>query len=94
MKVEICAGAKCTLYGANSILDGLYDLQENLHSYPSVPEDAVLEIEAIPCRDYCKKGEHHIQPPIVFVDGDLVEEAKRSQVLEMVLTHLQNHSAE
>jgi NADH:ubiquinone oxidoreductase subunit E len=94
MKVEICAGAKCTLYGANSILDGLYDLQENLHSYPHVPADAVLEIEAIPCRDYCKKGEHHIQPPIVFVDGVLIEEAKRSQVLEMVLNQLQDDSVQ
>ena len=88
MKVQICTGSKCTFYGANNIIERLSELSENLHLYPGLPEDAVLELEVIPCDESCKKGNSKVAP-IVFVDGEKIERAKSSQIMEMVLNTLQ-----
>lgn len=89
MKVKVCTGAKCTFYGASNILDGLMDMQENLHKFPHIPEDVELIVEAIPCLNYCKRDEDRLKPPVVLVNGEVVAKAKSNQIMEIVLQNLQ-----
>lgn len=87
VKVQICTGAKCTYYGANSILDTMYGLQEDLHTYDQIPEDAEIEIELLQCQDICKE-EGYRPHPVVYVDGELIEDAKSSKVMAKVFNIL------
>ena len=88
MKVQVCTGSKCSFYGAQHILNSLFDLQENLHMYPGIREDAVLDIEMLPCRNLCKKGNHGVAP-VVYIDGEMIERAQAQQIMERVIDGLQ-----
>lgn len=86
MKVQICTGSNCVFYGANGIIERLMELQEDLHTYPGIPETAELELEMIPCQHFCKTSN---AAPVVFIEGQKVENAHSSQVMELILNTLQ-----
>lgn len=88
MKVQICTGAKCMFYGADNIIDRVLDLNENLSDYPGVPADARLDIEITPCNDHCKGKGRHVSP-VVYVDGEIIEKASSSALMERILNTLQ-----
>lgn len=93
MKVQICTGSKCTFYGASNIIERLTELRENLHLYPGIPEDAILDVEMIPCTKCCKQGNSEAAP-VVLVDGKKIERAKSQQLMEMILDALQEDMSE
>jgi len=88
MKVKICTGSKCTFYGASGIMDGLLQLQDDLPSIPGMPENAAFEVEAIPCRGFCRDGNHKIAP-VVYIDDERFDRASTQQIMEAVITRLQ-----
>ncbi|WP_019134229.1 (2Fe-2S) ferredoxin domain-containing protein [Kallipyga massiliensis] len=90
MDVKICTGAKCTLYGASGIIEQLEELQENLHEYPGIPADAVLNIEIIRCDRRCKEKK---VSPLVFVDDVAFENAKVPELMEAILNGLEKEKA-
>lgn len=87
VKVQVCTGARCTYYGANSILDSLDSFKEELHKYEQIPDDAEVEIEVLECQNYCKEDGHRPHP-VVYVDGQLVKDAKASKVTAEVFNKL------
>lgn len=86
MKVSVCTGSKCTFYGASHIIDCLLDMQGYLHELDNVREDAVLEVEVLPCQGFCKEGNHGVAP-VVYVDGEMIERAESQQIMEMVMNY-------
>ena len=86
MKVQICTGSKCTFFGASSIIDSVYDLHENIHEYPGIPEDAEFDIEIIPCQQYCI-GDYK-NAPVVYIDGELIKQAKSQEVMAQIIDKL------
>lgn len=92
MKVQICTGARCTYYGANSIIDLLYGFKEDLSTYEDIPRDAELDIELIPCSNYCKHKDRVV--PIVYIDGELIKNAKSHEIMERVFNGLKEDSDE
>lgn len=93
MKVQICTGTKCMFYGADNIIDRVVDLSENLSEYPGIPEDAQLDIEIIPCNDHCKGKGRHVSP-LVYVDGEAIEKASSSALMERILNTLQEEQGQ
>ncbi|MCI6157307.1 MAG: NAD(P)H-dependent oxidoreductase subunit E [Peptoniphilaceae bacterium] len=88
MKVRICGGTKCMFYGASNILDRVTDLKESLSDYPGIPEEAVLDVEIIPCDGSCKGKDAKISP-VVYIDDQRLECATSPQVMELILNGLQ-----
>ncbi len=88
MKVRICGGTKCMFYGASNIYECVSDLQESLAEYPGIPEDAVLEVELVPCDGSCKGKDSRISP-VVYVDDDRIERATGPIIMEKILDELQ-----
>lgn len=86
MEVKICTGAKCTLYGASSLYERLSELSENLHDYPNIPEGAELNVEISRCDHSCKERK---VSPLVYIDGEAFENAKSSELMELILNRLE-----
>lgn len=78
MNVKVCVGARCTMMGANGILDGIEDLERDYFS------EGGLEIEPINCMNACK-GEHTSNAPVVVVDDQIILNANLQEVSEWIL---------
>ncbi len=87
MKVSICTGSKCSYYGANHIIDCMMGLKEELHDFYGVPEGKELEVELLPCQNYCKSGNHGVAP-VVYLDGELIERAEANELMDLILERL------
>lgn len=70
--VVICTGTLCHVLGGAE----LPSLGQNL------PEEwsEWVDIKGSPCMGHCKNGE--MQPPFVEIDGELMQEASVSKILE------------
>lgn len=85
MKVKICLGARCTMYGADMILDRLEDMKEDLQRYQN-REDVIvddIDIELVNCFGYCKKDKK--LSPVIQVDDKVFTAARSEVVMEYIL---------
>ncbi|MDY0201337.1 MAG: hypothetical protein WC951_06105 [Bacteroidales bacterium] len=71
-KVVVCTGTLCHVLGGSE----LPSLGQRL------PEEwrGLVDIKGSPCMGYCKDSEMH--PPFVEIDGEVMQEASVSKVLE------------
>lgn len=85
MKVKICLGARCTMYGADLILDRIEDIKEDLARYKNkegvIVED--IDIELVNCFGLCKKDKK--LSPVIQVDNKLFTAARSEVVMEYIL---------
>lgn len=88
MKVQICSGARCMYYGASNLYDQITELKESLTEMPGVRPDASFDIELIPCDDSCKGDKKNISP-IAIVNGERMECATSTRLMERILNGLQ-----
>lgn len=78
MKAEVCCGARCTMMGANGILDGLEELRRT--RFP----DGGLDIVPIHCTKVCKGRETEFAP-VVYLDGELMMQTSLQEVCTRIL---------
>lgn len=84
MKIILCAGSSCTMMGANTILDQIEDIEENLNNFNyDIDKDFELEIETVNCLGLCKKERK--TSPVVIIDGDVIQKATPQVVMEKIL---------
>ena len=89
MKVTICMGSRCTLMGANAILDAVEYLKESLCGPDSELCSAEnLEIEFAHCLNYCKKSEVNDASPVVIIDDEIMFKATAQEVSEKIVNRL------
>ena len=87
MKVKVCMGSKCMLFGAMNIWESLESLEELREEEPWRFTDEPLEIEAIRCEQACKASEKRITP-VVYIEDERIERATSQQVMELVMARL------
>ncbi|MDU6065096.1 MAG: NAD(P)H-dependent oxidoreductase subunit E [Anaerococcus sp.] len=87
MKIEVCAGARCTMLGSDIIYNRLSDFVEEfndrLYKGDLEIQDIELEIEMITCNNECKKNKKNA--PVVLVDGKVFTNAKTEVIMEYIL---------
>lgn len=87
MKIEVCAGARCTMLGSDIIYNRLSDFvgefNERIYAGEVDIEDLNLEISMTTCNDMCKKDKKNA--PIVIVDGKVFTNAKTEVIMEYIL---------
>ena len=87
MKIEVCAGARCTMLGSDIIYNRLSNFVEEFNDrlYKGDIDilDIVLEIEMITCNNECKKNKKNA--PVVLVDGKVFTNAKTEVIMEYIL---------
>lgn len=87
MKIEVCAGARCTMLGSDIIYNRLSDFVEefndSLYKGDLDIQDIELEIEMITCNNECKKNKKNA--PVVLVDGKVFTNAKTEVIMEYIL---------
>ena len=87
MKIEVCAGARCTMLGSDIIYNRLSDFVEEfndrLYKGDFEIQDIELEIEMITCNNECKKNKKNA--PIVIVNGKVFTNAKTEVIMEYIL---------
>lgn len=87
MKIKICMGSKCMLFGAMNILEQLESLQELREESPNLFTEEELEVEKIPCTGLCKQTEDKISP-VVFIEDEVLYRATSQEVMESVMSKL------
>ena len=59
MKIQVCAGARCTMLGSDIIYNRLWDFVEEfnnrIYKGDLDVQEIELEIEMVTCNDVCKK---------------------------------------
>ncbi|MDU1315606.1 (2Fe-2S) ferredoxin domain-containing protein [Anaerococcus hydrogenalis] len=87
MKIEVCAGARCTMLGSDIIYNRLSDFVEEfndrLYKGDLETQETELEIEMVTCNDECKKNKKNA--PVVIVDGKVFTNAKTQVIMEYIL---------
>ncbi|RBP38961.1 (2Fe-2S) ferredoxin domain-containing protein [Garciella nitratireducens] len=83
MKVEICVGSRCTMYGADHIIHSVEDLQESILNQMDTPKDFDLEVSLIKCMGRCKNGKH--VSPVVIIDGEVMENTNSQEVMSKII---------
>lgn len=87
MKIEVCAGARCTMLGSDIIYNRLSDFVEEfndrLYKGDLEIQDIELEIEMITCNNECKKNKKNA--PVVLVNGKVFTNAKTEVIMEYIL---------
>lgn len=87
MKIEVCAGARCTMLGSDIIYNRLSDFVEEfndrLYKDDLDIQNIELEIEMITCNNECKKNKKNA--PVVIVDGKVFTNAKTEVIMEYIL---------
>ncbi len=87
MKIEVCAGARCTMLGSDIIYNRLSDFVEEfndrLYKGDLEIQETELEIEMVTCNDECKKNKKNA--PVVIVDGKVFTNAKTQVIMEYIL---------
>ena len=87
MKIEVCAGARCTMLGSDIIFNRLSDFVEEfndrLYKEDLEIQETELEIEMVTCNDKCKKNKKNA--PVVIVDGKVFTNAKTQVIMEYIL---------
>lgn len=87
MKIEVCAGARCTMLGSDIIYNRLSDFVEEfndrLYKEDLEIQETELEIEMVTCNDECKKNKKNA--PVVIVDGKVFTNAKTQVIMEYIL---------
>lgn len=87
MKIEVCAGARCTMLGSDIIYNRLSDFVEefndSLYKGDLDIQNIELEIEMITCNNECKKNKKNA--PVVIVDGKVFTNAKTEVIMEYIL---------
>lgn len=87
MKIQVCAGARCTMLGSDIIYNRLSDFVEEFNEkmeseYLDI-EKSNIEISMIPCNDLCKKDKKN--SPVVIVDDKIFTNAKTEVIMEYIL---------
>ena len=87
MKIEVCAGARCTMLGSDIIYNRLSNFVEEfndrLYKDDLDIQNIELEIEMITCNNECKKNKKNA--PVVIVDGKVFTNAKTEVIMEYIL---------
>lgn len=87
MKIEVCAGARCTMLGSDIIYNRLSDFVEEfndrLYKGDLEIQETELEIEMVTCNEECKKNKKNA--PVVIVDGKVFTNAKTQVIMEYIL---------
>lgn len=87
MKVKVCMGSKCMLFGAMNIWESLESLEELRKEEPWRFTEEPLEIEAIRCEQDCKTGDKRVTP-VVYIEDERIERATSQQVMELVMSKI------
>ena len=83
MKLEICVGSKCTMFGADHIIQSVEDLQETVLKDMEIAEGFELEVSLVKCNNRCKdEGDVY---PKVFIDGEVINNAHSQMVMARIL---------
>jgi NADH:ubiquinone oxidoreductase subunit E len=86
MKVEVCAGARCTMFGADVIYSRIEEVKNQIHDR-YIDQDGVhvdpIELEYVNCTGHCKEDKK--ASPIVIVDGKVFTNAKSEEVMEYII---------
>lgn len=87
MKIQVCAGARCTMLGSDIIYNRLSDFVEEfndrIYKGDLYVQEIELEIEMVTCNDVCKKNKKN--SPVVIVDGKIFTNAKTQVIMEYIL---------
>lgn len=87
MKIQVCAGARCTMLGSDIIFNRLSEFVDEFNQ--KIEEgnlemgDSKLEISMITCNDECKKNKKNA--PVVLVDDKVFTNAKTEVIMEYIL---------
>lgn len=87
MKVRVCMGSRCMLFGAMNIFDQLEGLQELVEKSPELFLEEELIVEEVPCTGHCKASEEKVSP-VVFIGDEVLYRATSQEVMEMVMTKI------
>ncbi len=87
MKVEICVGSRCTMFGADQIIHSVEDLQESILKQMDISEDFKLEVFLINCMGRCKTGRN--VSPVVIIDGEIMENTNSQEVMSKIIEKAQ-----
>ena len=83
MKVEVCCGSKCTMMGADNIINNLEQLKDDILPTMEIKEDFELEVVLINCPGTCKEEEN--VSPLVIIDGEMVKKASSQTIMARVI---------
>lgn len=85
MKVKVCLGARCTMLGADIILDRIEEMKEDIERYKDREDVEVedIEIEMVNCFGYCKKDRK--LSPVVQVDDKVFTAARSEVIMEYIM---------
>lgn len=87
MKIKVCAGSKCTLFGGMSILDQIEDLNDIINEDSDNYKNEDLEVEVVKCLGFCKKSNEKIAP-VVVIDDELMFNATSQTVMEKIINKM------
>ncbi|MDY3005399.1 (2Fe-2S) ferredoxin domain-containing protein [Anaerococcus sp. AGMB00486] len=87
MKIQVCAGARCTMLGSDIIFNRLSEFVEEFNKRIEKDNleisDTKIEISMIPCYEECKKNKKNA--PVVLVDDKVFTNAKTEVIMEYIL---------
>ncbi|MCI5839780.1 MAG: NAD(P)H-dependent oxidoreductase subunit E [Peptoniphilaceae bacterium] len=84
MKIKVCVGAKCTMLGADTILDTIDEILQDLEiRKESIDKDFKVDLEMIPCPGVCKEEEKI--GPVVFIDNEMIAQTTPQEIMERIL---------
>lgn len=85
MKIQVCAGARCTMMGSDIIYNRLEDIKSDIERYKGREgiEIEEIEIEQVNCLGQCKIDKK--SSPVVMVDEKVFTSAKSEVVMEYIM---------
>lgn len=82
MKIEVCAGSKCTVAGGDIILSVLERFKEELIlEYPKLEDK--IEIIPVACDGFCHARDN--VAPIVRINGQIFERARSQDIMAYIM---------
>lgn len=87
MKIQVCAGARCTMLGSDIIFNRLTEFVEEFNQRIDEGHLDVgtgkIEITMITCNNECKENKKNA--PVVLVDDKVFTHAKTEVIMEYIL---------
>lgn len=87
MKVEICVGAKCTMLGAEHILDNVEHIRDEVIPAMGLNGDVELDIEVKKCLNYCKPNND--VAPVVVIDGEPIFKTNSQNIMARIMDKIE-----
>lgn len=77
IKVDICLGSRCTMFGAVDILDHIEELKEEY-------ENVNIVINTQKCQENCKNKDKKLSP-VVTVNDEVIYKATSQMVMSKIM---------